>query len=232
MPDIIYSTYRLSRHHPPDKTVLADISLSFFHGAKIGVIGPNGSGKSSLLRIMAGLDDDFTGEARLSAGFTAGLLEQEPRLDPVKTVHETVMEGVASVRSLLEEYNEVLAGWADPEADYEALGERQQRLEDRIEAADAWNLDRTVEMAMQALRVPPGDRDVVTLSGGERRRVALCRLLLSHPDLLLLDEPTNHLDAESVAWLEQFLQAYSGSVVAVTHDRIRPAKEGGGAVGG
>ncbi|MGH8911719.1 MAG: energy-dependent translational throttle protein EttA [Acidimicrobiia bacterium] len=219
MPDFIYSTYKLSRRYPPDRTVLADISISFYYGAKIGVLGPNGAGKSSLLRIMAGLDDGYDGEARLHEGFTAGLLEQEPHLDPAKTVQENVMDGVAGVRSLIDDYNQVLAGWAEPDADYEALGARQEKLEDRIAAADAWNLDRTVEMAMQALRVPPGERDVETLSGGERRRVALCRLLLSHPDLLLLDEPTNHLDAESVAWLEQFLQAYSGSVVAVTHDR-------------
>ena len=219
VPDIIYSTYKLSRHYPPDRTVLSDISLSFFHGAKIGVIGPNGSGKSSLLRIMAGIDDGFDGEARLSEGFTVGLLEQEPHLDPDKSVHENVMDGVGEIRALLDEYNQVLAGWAEPDADYEALGARQQRLEDQIAATDAWNLDRTVEMAMEALRVPPGDRDVTTLSGGERRRVALCRLLLSHPNLLLLDEPTNHLDAESVAWLETFLRDYTGSVVAVTHDR-------------
>ena len=195
VPEIIYTTYRLSRHYPPDRTVLSDISLSFYYGAKIGVIGPNGAGKSSLLRIMAGLDDGYEGEARLTEGYTVGLLEQEPYLDPAKTVYENVMDGVAEVKALLDEYNEVLAAWADPDADYEALGARQQRLEDKIAAADAWNLDRTVEMAMEALRVPPGDRDVTTLSGGERRRVALCRLLLSHPDLLLLDEPTNHLDA-------------------------------------
>src|SRR5690606_19851089 len=195
VPEIIYTTYRLSRHYPPDRTVLSDISLSFYYGAKIGVIGPNGAGKSSLLRIMAGLDDGYEGEARLTEGYTVGLLEQEPYLDPAKTVYENVMDGVAEVKALIDEYNEVLAAWPDPDADYEALGARQQRLEDKIAAADAWNLDRTVEMAMEALRVPPGDRDVTTLSGGERRRVALCRLLLSHPDLLLLDEPTNHLDA-------------------------------------
>jgi ATP-binding cassette ChvD family protein len=219
VPDFIYSTYKLSRRYPPDRTVLADISISFYYGAKIGVLGPNGAGKSSLLRIMAGLDDGYEGEALLHEGFTVGLLEQEPHLDPAKTVQENVMDGVAGVQALLDEYNQVLAGWAEPDADFDALGVRQQRLEDRIAAADAWNLDRTVEMAMQSLRVPPGDRDVTTLSGGERRRVALCRLLLSHPDLLLLDEPTNHLDAESVAWLEQFLKDYNGSVVAVTHDR-------------
>lgn len=219
MPEIIFSTSRLSRHYPPDRTVLSDISLSFFYGAKIGVIGPNGAGKSSLLRIMAGIDDGFEGEARLGEGFTVGLLEQEPHLDPDKTVSENVMDGAADTRALLDEYNQVLAAWAEPDADYEVLGSRQEKLEGRIAASDAWNLERTVEMAMQALRVPPPDRDVTTLSGGERRRVALCRLLISHPDLLLLDEPTNHLDAESVAWLEEFLQGYSGSVVAVTHDR-------------
>jgi ATP-binding cassette ChvD family protein len=219
VPEIIFSTFKLSRHYPPDRTVLSDISLSFFYGAKIGVIGPNGAGKSSLLRIMAGMDDGFDGEARLSEGFTVGLLEQEPDLDPARTVLENVMDGAAETRALLDEYNQILSAWADPDADYEALGSRQASLEGRIAAADAWNLERTVEMAMQALRVPPADRDVTTLSGGERRRVALCRLLISHPDLLLLDEPTNHLDAESVAWLEQFLQGYNGSVVAVTHDR-------------
>ncbi len=219
MPDFIYSMYKVSRHYPPDRDVLKDISLSFFYGAKIGVIGPNGAGKSSLLYIMAGKDQGYTGQAKLEEGFSVGMLEQEPQLDPAKDVLGNVMDGVAATKALLDEYNEVLAGWADPEADYEKLGSRQEALEKKIEAASAWELDRQVEMAMDALRLPPGDADVQNLSGGERRRVALCRLLLSHPDLLLLDEPTNHLDAESVAWLERFLHEYTGTVIAITHDR-------------
>ncbi len=219
MPDFIYQMHRMSKHVPPNRDVLKDISLSFYYGAKIGVIGPNGAGKSSLLRIMAGRDDSFTGEARLLEGFTVGMLEQEPRLDPDLDVLGNVMVGVAATQSLLDRYNEVLAAWADPEADYEALGEEQSALERKIEASGAWDLDRNVAMAMDALRVPPSDADVTRLSGGERRRVALCRLLLSSPDLLLLDEPTNHLDAESVGWLERFLKEYTGSVIAITHDR-------------
>jgi energy-dependent translational throttle protein EttA len=215
----IYTMRKLSRFHPPDKEVLKDISLSFYPGAKIGVLGANGAGKSSLLRVMDGADDGFTGEARLTPGFTVGMLEQEPQLDPGKDVHGNVMDGVGQVAALLTEYDEVMAGWADPEADYEKLGARQADLESKIEAAGAWDLQRTTEIAMDALRLPPGDADVTTLSGGERRRVALCRLLLSRPDLLLLDEPTNHLDAESVAWLERFLRDYAGTVVAITHDR-------------
>ena len=215
----IFTMIDVSRHHPPDKDVLKNVTLAFLPGAKIGVIGHNGAGKSSVLAIMAGLDTGFTGEAKLTEGYTVGLLEQEPHLDPDKDVLGNIMEGVAGIKALVDEYNEVLAGWSDPDADFERLGDRQATLEKRIEAAGAWDLDRTVEIAMDALRVPPGDADVSTLSGGERRRVALCRLLLSHPDLLLLDEPTNHLDAESVAWLERHLAEYDGTVIAVTHDR-------------
>jgi ATP-binding cassette ChvD family protein len=215
----IFTMQKVSRFHPPDKEVLKDITLAFYPGAKIGVIGANGAGKSSLLRVMAGIDDGYTGEARLSPSFSVGLLEQEPHLDEAKDVQGNVMDGVGQVAGLLADYDEVMAGWADPDADYEKLGARQADLEARIEAAGAWDLQRTTEIAMDALRLPPGDADVTTLSGGERRRVALCRLLLSRPDLLLLDEPTNHLDAESVAWLERFLRDYAGTVVAITHDR-------------
>jgi sulfate-transporting ATPase len=215
----IFTMRKVSRFYPPDREVLSDITLAFYPGAKIGVIGPNGSGKSSLLRIMAGLDDGFTGEARLSPGFTVGLLEQEPQLDASKDVKGNVMDGVAEVAGLLERYDAVLARYAEPDADYEKIGAEQADLEAKIQAAGADDLDRQIEIAMDALRLPPGEADVTTLSGGEKRRVALCRLLLSKPDLLLLDEPTNHLDAESVAWLERTLRDYHGTVVAITHDR-------------
>jgi ATP-binding cassette ChvD family protein len=209
----IFTMYKLARVHPPDKRVLEDISLSFLPGAKIGVLGANGAGKSTLLRIMAGQDTDYRGEAQLAPGATVGLLEQEPQLDPAKDVRGNVEDGVGELRDMLDRFNELAANYSEDTADEFA------RLQDRIEAADAWQLDTTVEIAMDALRLPPGDADVSTLSGGERRRVALCRLLLTAPDLLLLDEPTNHLDAESVAWLEKHLEDYKGTVVAVTHDR-------------
>jgi sulfate-transporting ATPase len=209
----IFTMYKLSRVHPPDKEVLKDVSLSFLPGAKIGVLGLNGSGKSTLLRIMAGTDVDFRGDAQLAPGATVGLLEQEPHLDESKDVRGNVEEAVAVTRALLDRFNELAMNYSDETAD--EFG----RLQERIDAADAWNLDTMLDTAMDALRLPPPDADVSTLSGGERRRVALCRLLLQAPDLLLLDEPTNHLDAESVGWLERHLEEYKGTVVAVTHDR-------------
>jgi len=209
----VFTMYKLSRTHPPDKQVLKDISLSFMPGAKIGVLGLNGSGKSTLLRIMAGRDTEFRGDAQLAPGASVGLLEQEPQLDESKDVRGNVEDGVAETRALLDRFNELAANYSDETADEFA------RLQERIDAADAWNLDSRLDQAMDALRLPPGDAEVGRLSGGERRRVALCRLLLSAPDLLLLDEPTNHLDAESVGWLEKHLEDYEGTVVAVTHDR-------------
>ena len=215
----IYTMRDLRRFYPPDREVLKGINLSFYPGAKIGVIGGNGSGKSSLLRIMAGEDDGFTGEARLTPGFTVGFLAQEPVLDPDKDVAGNVADGVGEAKALVDRFNEVCAAMGEPDADFDKLLAEQAELQDKIDAAGAWDLERTFEIAMDALRLPPGDAQVATLSGGERRRVALCRLLLAKPDLLLLDEHTNHLDAESVAWLERTLHDYPGTVVAVTHDR-------------
>jgi ATP-binding cassette ChvD family protein len=221
MPEFVYTMHKLRKAVAPDRVLLDDITLAFLPGAKIGVLGPNGAGKSTLLRIMAGVESEFTGAARPTPGVRVGFLPQEPRLDPAKDVLGNVEEGVAETRGLLHEFEALTAKFSEPMDDdaMAALLEQQAKLQDRIDAANAWELDRTLEIAMDALRLPPGDADVATLSGGERRRVALCRLLLQKPDLLLLDEPTNHLDAESVAWLERFLQEYPGTVVAVTHDR-------------
>jgi len=219
MSDYVYTMYRADKFYGPDRQVLANISLSFLPGAKIGVLGPNGAGKSTLLRIMAGKDEPSSGVAELAPGATAGLLEQEPELDPGKDVRGNVEDGVRPLRDLLDRFNEISAAFAEPDADYDTLLAEQAKVQDAIDRGDLWQLDDKLDHAMDALRLPEGDRDVTTLSGGERRRVALCRLLLSSPDLLLLDEPTNHLDAESVLWLERFLADYKGTVVAVTHDR-------------
>jgi sulfate-transporting ATPase len=215
----IYVMQRLTKIFPGGKKVLENITLAFLPGAKIGVLGANGAGKSTLLRIMAGLDHDVSGEAWAAEGVRVGFLQQEPELDAAKDVLGNVMDGVAETKALLDRFDEVSAGFADPDADMDALMAEQAELQEKIDAVNGWELQRTLDVAMDALRCPPGDQDVATLSGGERRRVALCRLLLSQPDLLLLDEPTNHLDAESVAWLERFLQDYKGTVVAITHDR-------------
>jgi ATP-binding cassette ChvD family protein len=217
---IIYTMMRVSKFYG-NKQVLKDISLSYFYGAKIGVLGLNGSGKSSLLRVMAGVDDEYNGQAVLSQGYTLGFLEQEPLLDPDKTVQEVVEEGMRDSVALVKEYNEISERFAEPLSDDEmnALIERQGELQEKIDTLDLWDIDSRLEMAMDALRCPPGDTPVRVISGGEKRRVALCRLLLQKPDILLLDEPTNHLDAETVAWLERHLQQYEGTVIAVTHDR-------------
>ncbi len=219
MSDYVYTMYRADKFYGSDRQVLANISLSFLPGAKIGVLGPNGAGKSTLLKIMAGLEEPSSGVAELAPGTSVGMLAQEPSLDPEKTVRENVEDGVRELRDLLDRFNAISAAFAEPDADFDALLAEQSKVQELVDRHDAWTLDATLDRAMDALRLPESDRDVVTLSGGERRRVALCRLLLSSPDLLLLDEPTNHLDAESVAWLERFLEEYKGTVVAVTHDR-------------
>ena len=216
---VIYSMVRVGRIYPPNKQVLRDISLGFYYGAKIGVLGLNGSGKSTLLRIMAGLDPDYIGEIAISKGYSVGMLEQEPQLDESKTVLEVIREGVQPIVDLLAEYERVNEGFADPDADFDKLIAEQARLTDALEHVDAWNLESNLKLAMGALNCPAGDTPIRVLSGGEKRRVALTRLLLTEPDILLLDEPTNHLDAESVAWLERHLQNYQGTVIAVTHDR-------------
>lgn len=216
---IIFSMVGVSKTYKPNKTVLKDIYLSFFYGAKIGVLGLNGAGKSTLLKIIAGEDKNYQGDISFQKGITFGYLSQEPKLDPSKTVKEIVEEGVQDTMDLLKEYEAVNAGFSDPDADFEKLIEKQSKLQEKIDRIDAWDIDSKLEQAMDALRCPPGDTSVEVLSGGEARRVALCRLLLKKPDVLLLDEPTNHLDAESVSWLEQHLERYEGTVIAVTHDR-------------
>src|SRR4051812_41261880 len=217
--DFVFTMIRASKFYGADRKVLDEITLAFLHGAKIGVLGPNGAGKSTLLRIMAGIEEPSSGSAELSAGATVGLLKQEPELDEAKDVRGNVEDGVRYLRDLLDRFNAIAAAFAEPDADFDALISEQATVQEQIDRRDAWSLDATLDRAMDALRLPDGDRDVTSLSGGERRRVALCRLLLSSPDLLLLDEPTNHLDAESVSWLERFLADYPGTVVAVTHDR-------------
>ena len=216
---VIYSMMRVGRIHPPNKQVLRDISLGFYYGAKIGVLGLNGAGKSTLLRIMAGVDQDYTGEIARTKGYTVGLLEQEPQLDDSRTVIEIIREAVQPIVNLLAAYDEINAAFGEPDADFDTLIEKQGRIQEELDKHDAWNLDNHLEVAMGALRCPPPETPIKILSGGERRRVALTRLLLTEPDILLLDEPTNHLDAESVAWLERHLQQYKGTVIAVTHDR-------------
>ena len=219
MAQYIYTMNRVGKVVPPKRQILHDISLSFYPGAKIGVLGLNGSGKSTLLRIMAGIDTEIEGEARPQPGIKVGYLPQEPQLDPDKDVRGNVEEGLGNLKEAMQELDQVYAAYAEPDADFDALAKRQAELENVVQAADGHDMERQLEIAADALRLPPWDADVSKLSGGERRRVALCRLLLSHPDMLLLDEPTNHLDAESIAWLEHFLHDYSGTVVAVTHDR-------------
>ncbi|MGN0227323.1 MAG: energy-dependent translational throttle protein EttA [Paludibacteraceae bacterium] len=216
---IIFSMVGLNKNFGPQKQVLKNIYLSFFYGAKIGIIGLNGAGKSTLLKIIAGIEKEYQGEVVWSPGYSVGYLEQDPKLDPNKTVREVVQEGVQPIMDMLKEYDEINMAFAEPDADFEKLLARQAELQDKLDASDAWNIDQKLDRAMDALRCPPDDANITTLSGGERRRVALCRLLLQQPDVLLLDEPTNHLDAESIDWLEQHLQQYAGTVICITHDR-------------